>query len=313
MFRMCFFTALLMTSLALFPGRAIAEDVTYPTKDSTETLPNNFHGKVSYFGNHSGEIVSARSGESRKPTSDCPRPDQRCPVRIGGSLQVDLEFDGVVVRGSFRGSGGLRDSGLIGRRQGGQCRLFDLTDGSVWSGQCSREGFVGTVKSVGGASNQITLSFEVVGTKTEDYAERDRLKREALQNARRIEFLRGVLASNDSVEDRVLASVELDAYSWTYDRLRVSTLVIERRTKPRRGSYEIDVAFELQGGGKGWAHARIEQDAIICIEFWDFPGKCRAIKLPTTPLPGSSYGDDEKHSSFMMPPPLTIPAKAYEV
>lgn len=314
MFRMYFCAALSLVSLIFLPQPAAAQAVDYKSADSANALPTDFRGKISYFGNHSGEVITTRTGEARKPTTDCPRPDQRCPTRIGGSLQVDLEFDGDVVRGSFRGSGGLRDSGLIGRRHGSQCRLFDLTDGSVWSGQCSREGFAGTVKSVGGAASQISLTFEVVGTKTTDYAERERRRLQALQTARRIEYLRSVALSTDPIDDRVLASIELDSIGWTYERLRPETLTIARRTKPKRGRYEIDVEFELLGGSKGWAHVQIDREAIDCIEFWDYPGKCRAIKLPTPPaIDTGEKADDGYQSTFLMPPPLTIPRSAYGV
>lgn len=314
MLRISFVAALFISSLALVPAPAAARPADDVAASRADGLSDNFRGKVSYFGNHSGELIATRSGDTRKPSRDCLRPDQRCPVRIGGSLQVELEFDGVVVRGSFRGSGGLRDSGLIGRRLGSQCRLFDLTDGSVWSGQCNREGFVGTVKSVGGATNQLALSFETVATKTNDYAERARARLAALQAARRIEFLKSVIAGNDSVDDRVLASVELDSYGWTYDRLRPETLTITRRTKVRRGTYQVEVEFDLLGGKKGWALARIARDTIVCIEFWDYPGKCRAVKLPTPPFVPSDDGPDSGDgplSSIIMPPPLTIPRAAY--
>ncbi len=311
MFRMSFFATLFLSAMALVGGPAMAQQKTYLPADRTDSLPDDFRGKVSYFGNHSGEIIATRTGDARKPTSDCNRPDQRCPARIGGSLQVDLEFDGVVVRGSFRGSGGLRDSGLIGRRQGAQCRLFDLTDGSVWAGHCDREGFVGTVKSVAGSATQLSLTFETVGTKTNDYAERERQRNLALAAARRIEFLRSIIASDDSVDDRVLASIELDSYSWSYDRLRPETLTITRRTKLRRGIYVVEVEFDLDSGKKGWAHAQIDRDAIACIEFWDYPGKCRAVKLPTPPSPQGNDRDDSQQSSFLTPPPLIIPRLAY--
>ena len=314
MLRISFVAALFISALTLVSAPAAARPGDDASANRADGLSDNFHGKVSYFGNHSGELVAARTGDAHKPSRDCLRPNQRCPVRVGGSLQVDLEFDGVVVRGSFRGSGGLRDSGLIGRRQGSQCRLFDLTDGSVWSGQCNREGFVGTVKSVGGAANQLTLSFETVATKTNDYAERARQRLAALQAARRIEFLRSVIASTDSVDDRVLASVELDSYGWTYDRLRPETMTITRRTKLRRGTYQVEVEFELLGGKKGWAIARIARDIIVCIEFWDYPGKCRAVKLPTPPAvprDDGPEGEDGQHSFFMMPPLPAIPRAAY--
>lgn len=317
MCRISFFATLLCLYVVFLPESASAQQPGYQSASTANSLPDEFRGKISYFGNHSGEVISTRAGDVGKPSSDCARPDRRCPVRIGGSLQVDLEFDGVVVRGSFRGSGGLRDSGLIGRRQGSQCRLFDLTDGSVWAGHCDREGFVGTVKSVAGAGTQLTLSFEAVGTKTNDYAESERQRRQAQQIARRIEYLKSVILGNDPVEDRVLASVELDSFGWIYDRLLPDTLAISRRIKGSRGSYTIEVTFSLDSGKKGWARARIDREAILCVEFWDYPGNCRAVKAPppaaspTAPL-GDERGEGPQ-SSLLMPPPLTIPRSAYGV
>lgn len=313
MFRMSLRATLLLFALSLQPGTAVAQQQPYKSAPGPEILPDNFHGKVSYFGNHSGEVIVERTGESRKTKSDCTRPDQRCPKRIGGSLQVDLEFDGLVVRGSFRGSGGLHDSGLIGRRQGAQCRLFDLTDGSVWAGHCDRDGFVGTVKSVPGAATQMSLNFEVVGTKVNDYAERDRRRREALAAQRRSEFLRAVIGSNAPVDERFIAAIELDAYSWRYDRLRVETLRIVRRSKERGGRYQIEAEFELSSGGRGWARAQVDRESVVCVEFWDVQGKCRAINLsPQLPDP-EPYDDDKPLSSFVMPKALPIPREAYGV
>ncbi|WP_374146368.1 hypothetical protein [Sphingomonas sp. 28-63-12] len=311
MFRMGLSATLLFSAFSLLPGAANAQQSSYKSAPGADGLPDDFHGKVSYFGNHSGEVIIERSGEARKGAGDCQRPDHRCPTRIGGSLQVDLEYDGLVVRGSFRGSGGLHDSGLIGRRQGAQCRLFDLTDGSVWSGHCDRDGFVGTVKSVPGAATQISLSVEVVGTKVNDYAERDRRRRDALLTQRRIEFLRSVIASNARIDDRLLAAVELDAYSWTYDKLRPETLTIVRHGKARSGRYQIDVEFDLVAGGRGWAHAQIDRDSVACIEFWDVPGQCRAINQPPALIDPDPYVDDTPLSSFTMPKWLPIPREGH--
>lgn len=313
MFRTGFSAALLVIGPLVFASPALAQQGRLESASSTDDLPNDFHGKISYFGNHSGEMTSPGSGEARKAGRDCDRTGKRCLTRIGGSLQVDLEFDGVVVRGSFRGSGGLRDSGLIGRRQGSQCRLFDLTDGSVWAGHCGRDSFAGTVKSVEGATNQMTLSFEAVGTKTSDYADRDRRRRDALVRARRIEFLRSVALGSAPIEDRVIASVELDSFSWTYDRLRPGTIAVKRRTKARKGNFEIEVGFDLASGDKGWARARIDRQGIACIEFWDFPGKCRGVTPPPPPVPELDDDDDSRKSSMMTLTPLTIPRITYGI
>lgn len=281
----------LIFALALFGAPAALSAQIGPTPGGGG-LPADFRGKVSYFGNHSGEIVTSRLSAAAKPSKDCPRPDQRCPVRIGGSLQVDLEFDGDVVRGSFRGSGGLSDSGLIGRRQGSQCRLFDLADGSVWSGSCTLEGFAGTVKSVPNAPTQISLAFEVVGTKASDYAEQERRRRDALLRARHIDMLRTTIASSAPIETRFAAVIELDSYSWLLDRLVPNSLTGVRKTKPRGGNYEIYGEFQLTGSGTGWARAQVVGDQISCIEFWDFPGQCRPYNQPPAePDPADEHAD----------------------
>ena len=144
--------------LLLLTGISAPAALAQTAQDSASALPEGFRGRISYFGNHSGEVISTTT-ISGGPRRDCPRPDKRCPERIGGSLEIELTFDGEIVKGTFRGTGGLRDSALIGRRIGSQCRLYDLSDGSVWQGRCDAQGFVGGVKSVPNAQVQITLSL----------------------------------------------------------------------------------------------------------------------------------------------------------
>ena len=296
MFRFCFCVTLLLSSLLLVSMSAAAQSTSHTVSHGANSLPDNFHGKVSYFGNHSGERVGALSGDSNKPVPGCLRADRRCPIRIGGSLQVELEFDGDLVRGSFRGSGGLNASGLIGRRQGVQCKLFDQTDGSVWAGRCDRDGFAGTVKSVPNAPAQLSLEFQVVGTKFVDDDERNRRKARELN----IEFLRRQIASDDPIEKRLIALVELEAYGWmSYDVIRES-IEPDRRNRPN--SKKIVVHFDLAGGGKGQAEAEIDRGVIKYVAFY-FPDlghrrKTRILTLPTDP---DDYGDDDRQSSFVKP------------
>lgn len=308
-FRVSLPVALLLALVAMQPAPSGAQDRAPPTAAYSEGLPEDFHGKVSYFGNYSGTQSTWKAEDGRRPSLDC-KEGAGCGNRIGGSLQIDLEFDGVVVRGSFRGSGGLHDSGLIGRRQGGSCRLFDLTDGSVWIGKCDSSGFKGEVHSVPNAASQLSVAFEAVGTRTNDYAERDRLRREALQAQRRIEFLRSVIAGSAPLDERVLSSIELDSYSWPYDKLRPQTMSITRRGRPRGGTYEVQ--FELAGGGRGWAHAQIANGSVSCIEFWDYPGKCRAVNQPP-PIDIDAGYEDPARTSFRTLKELVIPRAAYDL
>ncbi|MGJ3646961.1 hypothetical protein ACLB0R_00630 [Sphingomonas sp. GlSt437] len=300
--------ALLLGVFSLPPADAVAQDHVPQVESRAETLPDDFHGKVSYFGNYSGTLSTWKADDARHPPIYCKEGGRGCGGRVGGSLQVDLEFQGVIVRGSFRGSGGLHDSGLIGRRQGSFCRLFDLTDGSVWIGKCDGSGFKGEVHSVPNAPTQLSTVFEAVGTSTIDYTERDRRRQEAIDTQRNIDFLHNIIASGTLVDDRVIASIKLDSYTWPYDRLIQSSVVIARRGRPRRGAYEIQAVFDLQGGGRGFAKAQIVNDSIACLEFWDHPGKCRAVNQPP-PINISAY-DDPPRTSFVMPKELIIPRGA---
>ena len=279
MIRVCMGAMLLMTTWAV---SASAQSNGFAGGEPGQALPDEFRGKVIYFGNHSGDVTSVRTVR-RGPSRDCPRPDQRCPERIGGALEVELEFDGDIVRGKYRGTGGLRESDLIGRRVGSQCRLFDVTDGSVWSGRCDDQSFLGAVKSVPNAAVQINLSFEVVGTRVRDYSEWQRRRYEALKRKRRYQALRAQYESGATSEQRFAAGIELDSLSWMIDRLQPGSIRDVTRTKERRGVYELYGSFAIEGGGTGWARGRVESDTIVCVEFWDMPGVCRPFSIPEPP------------------------------
>ena len=279
MIRLCLSAVLLLTA---WLSPAYAQVNNQAAIDQANVLPDDFRGRISYFGNHSGEVVSTLT-ISGGPKKDCPRPDKRCPERIGGSLEVELEFDGDIVKGKFRGTGGLRDSELIGRRVGAACRLYDLTDGSVWQGRCDSQGFQGGVKSVPNAQVQITLTFEVVGTKVRDYGEWERRRRAAWLRKRHYEILRAQYDGTGPIELRFAAAVELDAFGWALDRFRPGSMTNIRKTKPKRGAYTISGDFLLESGTKGSVIARVENEQIVCLEYWDVVGVCRPLSLPTPP------------------------------
>ena len=279
MIRMCL-SAMLLLTLSVAPSYAQVNQAA--VADQANVLPDDFRGRISYFGNHSGEVVSTLT-ISGGPKKDCPRPDKRCPERIGGSLEVELEFDGDIVKGSFRGTGGLRDSTLIGRRVGSQCRLYDLTDGSVWQGRCDAQGFQGGVKSVPNATVQITLNFETVGTKFRDYSEWERRRRAAWARKRHYQILRAQYEGTGPIELRFTAAVELDAFGWSLDGYRPGSMTNIRRTKAKRGVYDVTGDFVLQSGAKLSVRARVENEQIACLEYSDIPGVCRPVVLPSPP------------------------------
>lgn len=296
MIRVCLSAALLAAAWSV-PAVAQGNDL---GSAQAEALPPDFRGKVQYFGNHSGEVRSVRTIRGG-PRKDCPRPDQGCPERVGGSLEVELEYDGDIVKGSFRGTGGLRESALIGRRVGSQCRLYDLTDGSVWSGRCDGESFLGSVKSVPNAAVQIAISFEAVGTRVRDFSEWQRRRREAILRKRRYEILQAQLAGNGPIETRFAAAIELDSFNWYFDRLRPNTIRNITKTKPKRGFYQVSGEFSLESGAAGWARANIENEVIACVEYWDVPGVCRPLSATPPPPEPENEPPADADAAWLLP------------
>jgi hypothetical protein len=275
-----------------FPAHAQAPA---PAEANASILVAEFRGKVAYFGNHSGMVVTPlRAGETRRPNARCPRPEGTCPDPIGGSLQVELVFEGDIVHGSFRGTGGLADGTLIGRRLGASCRLFDMRDGSVWAGRCDTNGFTGTIKSVPNASVQLSVSFETVGTRTIDYAERDARRRAAIERARRIEWLVGQMNGLGPVEQRLDALLQLDSERWTTDRYQPGSLYDVKRSKTDNDGHDYIVQgkFSLEGGRTGWVRAQVRDDQFACLETSDRPGTCRSFRRPVPPPIPSEDEDD---------------------
>lgn len=291
MIRVCFGAALLL--LTAWTAPALAQSGGPGPGETGNVLPPDFHGRISYFGNHSGEVVAVTTFAGG-PKKDCPRPDHKCPERIGGSLAVELEFSGDNVNGVFHGTGGLRDSKLIGRRVGAECHLYDETDGSVWDGRCDSQVFRGTVKSVTNAQIQIALTYEALGTRLRDYSEWIRRRKEAIMRKRRYDSLNAQLASDAPLEARYAAAVEVDSYGWPFDRFQQGSIVNVRRTKLKHGAYDLYGEFALDGGASGWARVHFEGGDFACIELWDVPGVCRPLnRVGPPPIPSETPPPDE--------------------
>ncbi len=278
--------ALSLAVLGLAPASA---QVVTPA--ATGGLPEDFRGKVQYFGNHSGEVVATVPGTPRRTDKKCPKREGGCPELIGGSFQAELEFDGDIVKGEYRGTGGMRPSTLIGRREGADCRLFDTNDGSVWSGRCDREAFIGTVRSVPNAPEQIELVFETVGVSTVDFYERDRT-RELIAAYDRYG---GIAFGEGAGESRLDAILQLHGYFVEPgEAYRPGTLRNVERESEKKNSpvYSVYGDYTRIDGASAWARARFEYDRFVCLETSVEQGYCRPIdSLPPTLDPEDEFFD----------------------
>ena len=268
----CWFATLALSAVA-FVQPVPAQPSPTQLAATTPGLPADFAGKLLYFGNHSGEIVETRQIASRNKVK-CPKPGGGCPDRIGGSLQVELSFDGDIVKGRYRGTGGLRPANLIGRREGASCRLFDTSDGAVWTGRCDARGFTGGVKSVPNAGEQIGLSFETVAVRVIDFVEYDRMR----ELADRFPVLAPRAFGDADIGDRLDALLQIESLR-TGTPYRAGSLgKVRKSDSANRGRDYVAYAEYATGTGRtGWIRARMLNDGFACIELWDRPGVCEPV------------------------------------
>lgn len=262
---------------------------------SSASLPADFRGKVDYFGNNTGKTAGPRASARRVIKGDCGRPDQQCMRLVGGSLEVTLYFVDDIVHGRYQGTGGVDGGRLIGRRTGNTCEMFDRRDGSRWVGTCTEQGFEGTIRSVPHAPELIEVSFSTLGTRATDYRAIWERRREAARRAERMKILMARLNGAAPIDYKLSAAVELDSFGWASDGYRQDSLRVSRRTKPKKGFYQIWADFQLQSGGSAWVRGEIVDDRISCLEFWDLPGVCRPILEPKLLAPTK---DDEAIAKF---------------
>lgn len=287
-------------AIAAWSAPALAQGgQTYASNDSgPTTLPPGFHGRIYYFGNHTGEITSRRTNRDG-PRKDCIRPDGSCPEQVGGSLRVSLTFDGDVVSGTFHGTGGLRESKLLGRRIGSTCSLYDPIDGSTWIGTCDLKNFAGRVTSVENALVRVDLKFNAVSVAVNDYSEwKERIAR-MYARLQDYDNWRAQYEGAYNSEEALLAAVKLSSFRWERDPLVPESVSLAGPPTKFGGVYYQQVNYSLKSGTRAWARARLtkrKNGEISCLIFWDRPREedCRAFVMPQRPPePPSRRPQDE--------------------
>ena len=289
MIRFCLLALLL---IAGWTAPAAAQYTDAAASEELKPLPPDFRGKIRYFGNHTGLVRSIHTFRDG-PFKDCVKPSKNCPEQIGGSLQVDLEFQGDIVHGVFRGTGGLRESRLVGRRIGAQCELYDPADGSTWSGICNRRNFNGQVTSVANALVKVDLKFTAVGIEVDDFSDLYDAWRAEVVRVQRYDQLIAQWNGAESAETRFRTAVELSVYGWQLDPYVPGSMGPLTATDENSNTRTLYVEFATESGGRGWARAALAREkvsggwlagkkiwVIKCIAFWD-TSQC----VPFTPPP----------------------------
>lgn len=96
------------------------------SRAQNDVLPSDFRGTISYAGQHEGTLTRGRRTD-----------------RLGGSLNITIDYNGQRVTGSYSGTGGINHGTLTGSRTGSRCRLVDDRGGDVLEAECTRTRFVG--------------------------------------------------------------------------------------------------------------------------------------------------------------------------
>jgi len=123
----------------------------------SDTLPPDFRGRISYQGTHRANC--SRGGEER--------------ARYGGSLNVELTFNGNNVTGSFSGTGGINTGTMSGTRTGNRCRMIESRGGDLIEGECTRTRFSAIARSQGNR-DALAARFEANATRFVDAAAEER-------------------------------------------------------------------------------------------------------------------------------------------
>ncbi len=87
--------------------------------------------------------------------------------------------------------------------------------------------------------------------------------------------LTGLAASLDRL-------VELDSRSWlirTYDSGSITNVKVLSSSRHGK-SATVYGEYTYSGGSPGWVKAELKDGDFTCVEFWDFPGRCRAVGDP---------------------------------
>lgn len=278
-------------------GQQMAED---------EVLPPDFRGRITYSGTHEGEVTRPGPPLRSLRTRDILRSvTGGRSQQHGGRFELELSFDGPSVTGRFSGTGGLNAGSMTGTRNGSRCRLIDDRYGNVTEAECTRTRFSGGGRHQG-PRETTTIRLDAFATQFVDAAVEAQRQREAMAEAERRRQLESTARASNAVTaapapsapSRPLVITEAglgisltelmnrlvlaDSQAWGFNRYvagsmreaRYETVNRARTTYTARGTYDYQ---GFGGRGTGWVRAQVRDGNLVCLEFHDQAGECRAM------------------------------------
>lgn len=238
---------------------------------SSDTLPANFRGRITYQGTHEAVLERGSRRGSRQ---------------YGGSLTIELTFDGNAVSGRFSGTGGINNGTMSGTRNGSRCRLFEERAGDIVEGECTRTRFSAVARSQG-SRNSMAAAFEARATQLADARVEEEQRRIAAAEA--AERARAAAAAYDALPSagpaltrRLDGYVQTDARGWAYHRYDAGSLtnvkIIDGSV--RSGNFVMQGYYTFNGGSRGWVMGKMAGGKLECIQFWNSVIGCRGLRTP---------------------------------
>lgn len=264
-----------------------------PGGSSVDALPPEWRGRIRYSGTHEGYVQTA-SAMRDLSLEGAVRALNGQRRQYGGTLEMDLTFDGRAVSGTVSGTGGISTSRLRGTREGSRCRLT-VDDVALLEAECTRAALTGISRNRSDSSDTMVMRIEARAISVVDAAEQERqqlaaaaaaeTRRQAAQAERdRAEAADrariAALPAASAAQARLLAeAVRQDSGAWLVNEFDAGSMVNVRVAGRDGAATTLRGEYTFNGGRPGWVEARVTGGRIECLDYWDMSG-CAPVRTP---------------------------------
>lgn len=265
-------------------GNAIA--IAQTSEPNGETISANFRGKVVYDGSYEGKRTTPPRMPSNLSLGNLLGAALSSNTEdVQGGTHFEIEYEGNLLKGSWRQQGVLAGSGtMTGTRNGSACQIV-TNEGVKFSAECSQTRFFARTAFSDARGRKYKGVIEANATSVVDYVERDRQiaikaeqdRRAAAEAAARYAALPSAGPALTQKFDRI---VQADSQGWAFNRYDAGSLrnVKIVSGKAGVGTYVMRGEYTYNGGARGWVMAEMVGPKLSCIQFWDAVLGCRGLR-----------------------------------
>jgi hypothetical protein len=262
-----------------------------------DILPPDFRGSITYRGFYKGKA----SAPTKMETSWGRGLERALGVKMypmAGDYDITIEFNGNRISGNLRTTNNLQGESMalsparfIGTREGAVCHM-QWSDGDETTDYCGKSLYRNVTDVWNAQGSKVQFSVTAPAAELVDFVERDRTN--AIETARREAAAKAEHAAAMAARAKLRASlprgasahytpmldqaVLTDSQTWAFNvyRPRSIDLVAAKYDKQYNATY-LKAYFSYANGNEGWVGAIVQNQEILCLQFWDDPSGCRAI------------------------------------